>query len=127
MKAPAIPVSHATLGWILAAVVLLAAAWLRKPTSAPPPPATATSSPSAAHLRVSAACEPGKACKNCMDCSCDEDEVAIGGGGNCGPSSALTESANPYVTSSTDRNEHAWRVACSAHEPINYYALCMKR
>jgi hypothetical protein len=59
-----------------------------------------------------------------MDCTCNADELAIGGGGYAGVNNGLAESANVFGASS--RNLQGWRVACTTAQCSNTYALCMK-
>ena len=77
--------------------------------------------------RVSVACTPGVGCEqNCRDCGCHPDEIAVSGGGWCGPKSAVIESGNQYRSSSVDRFLSVWRFACTSGVPPNAYALCVK-
>jgi hypothetical protein len=81
--------------------------------------------PVAAAVHVSIACAPGPGCINCTDCACDPDEVAVSGGGFCGPN-VMIETANQYGRSSADRVLNVWRIGCTNAPPGNAYALCMK-
>jgi hypothetical protein len=84
-----------------------------------------TGSVSSTMFRVSSSCSTPMGTPHATDCACNAGEVAVAGGGWCGSSGDLIESANIFQ-SSTSRNLSAWRVQCSAGAPQNFYALCMK-
>ena len=95
--------------------------------TAPPAPAAADSLPVRLFRIVQGdACTLSQASEPAYyaDCTCAADEVAISGGGYCGPSNALIENANIAVNGA--RLNGIWRVQCQNATPANYYALCLK-
>jgi hypothetical protein len=84
-----------------------------------------TGSLSSTMFRVSSSCAAVMGNPHAVDCACSAGEIAVSGGGWCGSSGDLIESANVFQ-SSTSRDVSSWRVQCSAGGPQNYYALCMK-
>jgi hypothetical protein len=75
-------------------------------------------------LRISEDCSQGAGCASCVDCSCDEGEVALGGGGACPALHSLNESGLRYRSSNTDRFIDVWRVSCLGAYPQRAHVVC---
>lgn len=90
------------------------------------PPSSAVAVPPTQEVRISARCLPTPGVPSGMDCACDPDEVALSGGGWCGPNNPIIESAAIYLGSSENRSFGAWRVWCNGAPPGNAYVLCTK-
>jgi hypothetical protein len=88
--------------------------------------ATVTKSLSSAMFRVSASCSATIGNNpHLIDCMCNAGEIAVTGGGFCGSSGNLVESAHIFRGSNAARDLSGWRVQCSAGPPENYYVLCV--
>jgi hypothetical protein len=98
--------------------------------NAPRPPATAADAEALParlfHIVQGDACTVAGPSESAYyaDCTCAADEVAISGGGYCGPNNALIENANIAVNGV--RLNPIWRIQCANANPGNFYALCLK-
>jgi hypothetical protein len=78
----------------------------------------------ASMFRFSTTCAQSPNVATAFDCTCMIGEIAVSGGGYCGPTTAIVESGNAILAGQV-RSMSSWRFNCATGTPSNAYALCV--